>query len=112
MLGKKKEQIKHSAHISTEAKLVKLSDKLYNLKDLIRSPPPGWDVLRIQGYFVWAAEVIANLRGNNAYLESELDKVFSSQFEYPPDKKMYPTIPDGDKNITIQKYYDSLKDKI
>ncbi|XP_043274290.1 guanosine-3',5'-bis(diphosphate) 3'-pyrophosphohydrolase MESH1 isoform X4 [Venturia canescens] len=32
-------QIKHSPHISHEAKLVKLADKIYNLRDLLKATP-------------------------------------------------------------------------
>jgi hypothetical protein len=37
--------VKHAPHLSKQAKLVKLADKLYNLRDLIRDPVPGWYVL-------------------------------------------------------------------
>lgn len=36
-------QIQHAAESSHEAKLVKLADKLYNLRDLQQSLPDGWD---------------------------------------------------------------------
>lgn len=32
-------QIKHASSISTEAKLVKLADKIANLRDILKSPP-------------------------------------------------------------------------
>ena len=40
-----------------QAKLVKLADKLYNLRDLERAMPQGWSQERKQQYFVWAAKV-------------------------------------------------------
>ena len=40
-----------------QAKLVKLADKLYNLRDLERATPQGWSPQRKQEYFVWAAKV-------------------------------------------------------
>ena len=40
-----------------QAKLVKLADKLYNLRDLERATPSGWTPERKQAYFVWAAKV-------------------------------------------------------
>jgi guanosine-3',5'-bis(diphosphate) 3'-pyrophosphohydrolase len=36
--------VKHAPHLSKQAKLVKLADKLYNLRDLLRAPVPGWYV--------------------------------------------------------------------
>ena len=37
--------------------MVKLADKLYNLRDLERATPSGWTPERKQAYFVWAAKV-------------------------------------------------------
>jgi len=63
---RKQIQIEHAPHLLKEAKLVKLSDKLYNLRDLMKGPtPPSWDAFRIQGYFVWAKKVVEGLRGTN-----------------------------------------------
>lgn len=75
---RKRAQIAHARVISREAKLVKLADKLYNLRDLLVTPPVGWSASRIHGYFVWALHVVAGLRGTNAALEAELDKVFAA----------------------------------
>jgi guanosine-3',5'-bis(diphosphate) 3'-pyrophosphohydrolase len=65
-------QIIHAPTISFEAKLVKLSDKLYNLRDLLRGTPIGWDEERIQQYFEWAKNVIIGLKGTNEKIENEL----------------------------------------
>jgi len=66
---RKKLQIEHAAHASHQAKLVKLADKICNLRDIITSPPAGWDLKRKQTYFDWAEEVVDKLRGTNATLE-------------------------------------------
>lgn len=39
---RKRLQIEHAKTASREAKLVKLADKLYNLRDLERCTPDGW----------------------------------------------------------------------
>lgn len=39
---RKQAQIDHAPHASHKAKLVKLADKLYNLRDLNRCTPHGW----------------------------------------------------------------------
>lgn len=44
-------QIKHAATSTHEAKLVKLADKLYNLRDLQRTTPVGWTPYRVREYF-------------------------------------------------------------
>ena len=78
-LQRKAEQIKHAPHASPKAKLVKLADKLYNLRDLIRQTPEGWTEQRVQEYFVWAAKVVRGLRGSNNFMEDALDALFKER---------------------------------
>ena len=66
-------QIKHASHASHEAKLVKLADKICNLRDILSSPPIGWDLKRRQDYFDWAHKVVAGIRGANEKLERIFD---------------------------------------
>lgn len=75
-LTRKQLQIEHASSSSYEAKLVKLADKLYNLRDLEKSPPPDWSDVRVNEYFQWAKKVVNNLRGTNRYLEENLDEIF------------------------------------
>jgi len=79
---RKRLQIEHAPHISHRAKLVKLADKLYNLRDLTRSTPVGWSQTRVHEYFEWAAKVVSGLRGTNRALEDKLDALFT-QHEIP-----------------------------
>ena len=44
-------QIKNAPGSSDRAKLVKLSDKLYNLRDLRKETPVGWTDQRVGEYF-------------------------------------------------------------
>ena len=73
---RKKLQVTHAESMSTKAKLVKLADKLYNLRDLQRESPKGWSHAVREGYFVWAKACVDNARGTNAAIEAELDLVF------------------------------------
>ncbi|EGD81675.1 HD domain-containing protein 3 [Salpingoeca rosetta] len=95
---RKLQQIEHAASASRRGKLVKLADKLYNLRDLKRQLPKHWSVKRAQAYFGWSREVINQVRGTNAALERELDKLFEGTMEV--DGKEVPCIPpnyqDGD----------------
>ncbi|XP_053320705.1 guanosine-3',5'-bis(diphosphate) 3'-pyrophosphohydrolase MESH1 isoform X1 [Spea bombifrons] len=75
-MERKRQQIEHAPHCSYKAKLVKLADKLYNLRDLNRSTPEGWTKERVQEYFQWASEVVKGLRGTNAVLEKSLHQLF------------------------------------
>lgn len=72
-------QIEHAKVISPKAKLVKLADKLYNLRDLQRCTPEWWTPERKAEYFVWAKKVVDNLRGTNKKLEDALDVVFRQE---------------------------------
>ena len=69
-------QISHASQASYRAKLVKLADKLYNLRDLRRCTPEGWSEERVQEYFEWASQVVAGLRGTNQTMEDALDQLF------------------------------------
>lgn len=74
---RKQRQIEHAPHISTEAKLVKLADKISNLRDILASPPADWAAQRKREYFEWAAQVVAGLRGVNAKLEAQFDELLA-----------------------------------
>lgn len=73
---RKQLQIEHAPHISHEAKLVKLADKLYNLRDLNRVAPVGWSEERVNAYFLWAEKVVGGLLGTNQQLEDKLGSLF------------------------------------
>jgi guanosine-3',5'-bis(diphosphate) 3'-pyrophosphohydrolase len=70
---RKRMQIEHAPHISRQAKLVKLADKICNLRDILDSPPTDWDRARKQAYFDWAERVVAGLRGTHPGLEEIFD---------------------------------------
>uniref|UniRef100_A0A3Q2QXU9 Guanosine-3',5'-bis(diphosphate) 3'-pyrophosphohydrolase MESH1 n=1 Tax=Fundulus heteroclitus TaxID=8078 RepID=A0A3Q2QXU9_FUNHE len=76
---RKRLQVEHAPHCSRQAKLVKLADKLYNLRDLNTSTPVGWSAERVQEYFVWAAEVVKGLKGTNSVLEKKLEELFQQR---------------------------------
>ncbi|CAO1420582.1 unnamed protein product [Diamesa serratosioi] len=78
-MERKQLQIDHACTSSPKAKLVKLADKLYNLRDLQKSTPVGWTKERSDEYFVWAKKVVDNLRGTNKKIEEALDVVFKAQ---------------------------------
>ena len=51
-------QVEHAAHLSTKARLVKLADKIANLRDVADRPPVKWPLARRQKYFDWAKQVV------------------------------------------------------
>ena len=74
---RKRLQVESAGTISRQAKLVKLADKICNLRDIATSPPAGWPVGRKQEYFDWAKSVIDGLRGVHPVLEAIFDEAFS-----------------------------------
>jgi len=76
---RKRLQIEHAAHISDQAKLVKLADKTSNLRDVAQTPPPDWSLERRQQYFDWAKAVIDQLRGVHPTLESVFNAAYTNR---------------------------------
>lgn len=70
-------QVSHAPTLSADAKLLKLGDKICNLRDVVGKPPGGWSDERRREYLDWTAQVIAGCRGINQQMEdlfdSELD---------------------------------------
>ena len=78
-MERKRLQVKHAAHASDKAKLVKLADKISNLRDMGACPPAHWSHERKQEYFDWAKQVIDQLRGINPTLESIFDAAYAKR---------------------------------
>ncbi len=78
---RKQLQIEHAAHSSPQAKLVKLADKICNLRDLLASPPAGWPAERKHAYFAWAGRVIDAVRGTHPGLEATFDGLLARSSE-------------------------------
>jgi len=76
---RKRLQIVHAAHISHRAKLVKLADKICNLRDNAKSPPVDWPFERNQEYFDWARAVVDRLRGVHPGLEALFDAAYEER---------------------------------
>ena len=55
---RKSRQIANAPQLSRGAALIKLADKISNIRDIIDSPPKGWSVERRQNYLDWAEAVI------------------------------------------------------
>ena len=77
---RKRLQIERAGRCSDAAKLVKLADKICNLRDLLAIPPAGWPVERIRDYFDWARAVIDELRG----VHPGLERIFDMEYARKP----------------------------
>ena len=78
---RKRLQIVHAATLSREASLVRLADKICNLRDVAANPPAGWSLERRQAYFDWACAVIERMRGTHAILERLFDAACTAKPE-------------------------------
>ncbi len=76
---RKRLQIQHARHMSQPAKLVKLADKICNLRDVAHNAPPSWSLVRRQEYFDWAKAVIDGLRGTHPMLERLFDAAYAAR---------------------------------
>ena len=74
---RKELQVEHAPHVSRDAQLVKLADKICNLRDVASKPPAHWPLERRREYFDWAARVIAGVRGVHPRLEAVFDSAYA-----------------------------------
>jgi len=78
---RKQLQIDHAATLCDRAKLVKLADKICNLRDLAESPPAGWSRSRRQTYCDWCKQVVDQLRGIHPRLEALFDQAYAVAYK-------------------------------
>jgi guanosine-3',5'-bis(diphosphate) 3'-pyrophosphohydrolase len=76
---RKRLQIEHARHLSRRARLVKLADKICNVRDMASNPPHGWPLERRREYFDWARQVVDELRGAHAALEAVFDQAYAAR---------------------------------
>ena len=74
---RKRLQIVHARTASRRARLVKLADKICNLRDIAANPPTGWSLRRKRQYFDWAGKVIEGIHGTHRKLERLFDEAYS-----------------------------------
>ena len=73
---RKKLQIKHAGSLSKGATLIKLADRISNLRSIASEPPKGWPVERQLEYFKWSMEVFDQLPETNLPLEELFRKEY------------------------------------
>lgn len=71
---RKRLQVVNAPHKSDEAKLIRIADKISNMRDIVESPPPDWTLERRVQYLEWCFQVFEGLRGVNY----ELDELFET----------------------------------
>jgi len=76
---RKRLQIEHAADLSRRARLVKLADKICNVRDVAANPPHDWPLVRRREYFDWAKAVVDRIRGTNKKLETAFDEAYAGR---------------------------------
>jgi len=74
---RKQLQIEHASALSHAAGLVKVADKIANLRDVAGCPPPHWPLQRRQEYFDWAKRVVSGIRDVPPRLQHLFDAAYS-----------------------------------
>lgn len=109
----KERQIEHAPTMSLDGQLVKLADRLYNIRDL-NNPPPSWSDEKVSEYYGWGEKLLKRLKGTNEGLETALKKLISfhkgtkNDSNQSLEKKQF-VIPLLTKQEIINGYYEGLK---
>lgn len=72
---RKRLQIVHAPEMSDRGKIIKIADKISNIRDIVHRPPPDWTEQRRREYVQWGVDVVAGCRGVNEELERLFDEV-------------------------------------
>ena len=75
-------QVVNASKISARAQIIKLADKISNVRAILTSPPADWSLERQREYLEWATKVVNNLSVANPVLKADFDAT-SSMFSLP-----------------------------
>ena len=70
-------QVENARHKSARAQVLKLADKISNLRSLLASPPADWSPERKREYSEWARQVVSGFPSPNRRLLAEFEKVYA-----------------------------------
>jgi guanosine-3',5'-bis(diphosphate) 3'-pyrophosphohydrolase len=73
---RKRLQIANAKQLTPDAIIVRLADKIYNLRDLNRGTPIGWSEERVKEYFEWSSKIARQLVGHNTPMDGILKDLF------------------------------------
>ena len=74
---RKRLQIVNAPKKSVRAQVIKLADKISNLRAILHSPPADWSLQRQREYFEWAKQVVDELSTPNPILKAEFDATYA-----------------------------------
>jgi guanosine-3',5'-bis(diphosphate) 3'-pyrophosphohydrolase len=73
---RKRLQIVQAPKKSVRAQVIKLADKISNLRAILASPPTDWSVQRQREYFEWAKQVVDALSSSHQGLKAEFERLY------------------------------------
>lgn len=76
-VDRKRLQIEHAPHLTERAQLLKIADKISNLRAILLSPPANWDLARKQEYAAWAKLVVDACIVPNSFLRTEFERTLA-----------------------------------
>lgn len=74
---RKRLQVVHAPGLSEGAKLLKLADKISNVRAMTHTPPSTWPLERRREYLDWTEQVVAGCRGCSGPLERLYDEALA-----------------------------------
>jgi guanosine-3',5'-bis(diphosphate) 3'-pyrophosphohydrolase len=77
--ARKESQVLHAPRLSARARLVKLADKIVNVREVAVDPPHWWEVERRLDYVRWAQRVVAAIPAPYPKAEGPLRDLFDAQ---------------------------------
>ncbi len=82
---RKRLQVEHAPHKTVRAQMIKLADKISNLRALLVSPPEDWDVRRRREYVIWAERVVSGLSAPSPLLMGQFRVLFEELIAAMPE---------------------------
>jgi len=84
---RKRLQVVNAPKKSVRAQVIKVADKVSNLRGILSSPPTDWSAQQKREYFEWAKQVVDGLPAPNQKLKAEFDQVYRQVKTLdPPDQ--------------------------
>jgi (p)ppGpp synthase/HD superfamily hydrolase len=77
--SRKRIQVETAPMKSRRARMIKIADKIANLRSIAESPPMGWSPRRKREYVAWAREVVAACGDTNGRLEKLFEEAARAQ---------------------------------
>lgn len=74
---RKELQVEHAPVLSPGAKLIKIADKIANVREIASDPPKKWGVNRQRKYFDWAERVVNAMGSVDPEMRLVFDKTLA-----------------------------------